>query len=292
MELDNKKKTEKPDIKTVESYFKMLIIAIFSGILAYKVATATWTIDLTKFDFNAFLSLILALFSIGLSILFYFKATDTSNLFYDNTYKFTKDISEILGRIEAGFGERLRHLDEGYSGLRDKFTSPSSTAAAQTIEKTAKEIEDEKKKLEQQMKEKEQILEKLMTRAKIQDKEKSEILESINSKDEHINSLQRELIFLKRKLEKEEIMSEREIIHRYPSRIVELIRTIIAEQLGVELVNEAPTDIISRRFRTRIVETLSERAKSDFQKFTIIDDNNDLTEKGMDLFKNIAKRLL
>ena len=39
------------------------------------------------------------------------KATDTSNNFYDNSYKFTKEISEILGRIEAGFGEKLKHID-------------------------------------------------------------------------------------------------------------------------------------------------------------------------------------
>jgi len=76
-------------------------------------------------DTSTLLSLLLALFSVALSALFYFKATDTSNAFYDNTYKFTKEIAELLVKIESGFGEKLRHLDEGYKNTRSFHVSSS-----------------------------------------------------------------------------------------------------------------------------------------------------------------------
>jgi transposase len=292
MDKENNNKP-KVDIKLIESFFKMFIITLFSGIFAWKLLSSEWIIDMSKFDFNALLSLILALFSVGLSVLFYFKATDTSNLFYDNTYKFTKDISEILGRIEAGFGERLRHLDEGYSGLRDKFSNGNGVSPiTQTIEKTAIEIEEEKKKIEQQMKEKEAILEGLMTRAKLQEKERNEILKNIHSKDEHIQNLNRELQFLKRKLEKDEHMVDREILHNYPVRILEMMKSIVIDKLGQEMSTEASFEFISRRFNNRIIDSLSERAITDFQKFGIISEDKQLTARGYELLRNVGKRLV
>ena len=58
-------------------------------------------------DFPTLLSLLLGFFSVWLASLFYFKATDSSNAFYDNTHKFTAATSQLLAKIEAGFGERL-----------------------------------------------------------------------------------------------------------------------------------------------------------------------------------------
>lgn len=284
---------EKSTVKNIERYFRMVIIAFFAGILGWKLITASWTFNMSNFDFNALLSLLLALFSVALAVFFFFKATDTSNLFYDNTYKFTKDISEILGRIEAGFGERLKHLDEGYSGLRDKFNNGySNVPVVQKIEKTSKEIEEEKKKLEQQMKEKEEILEKLMVRAKVQEKEKNEILKDINSKDEQILNLNREIKYLKRRLDKEETLSERETIHRFPIDIIEMLKVIIMEKLGKELAMEASFELVSKKFETGVTEILTEKGINDLRKFGIVIDGNHLTEKGFDLIQNIAKRLI
>lgn len=97
---------------------------IVGGILlvVWKMLQGRWVIDPAGFPLTDLVALVLAIFAISLSALFYFKATETSNRFYDNSHKFTRDVSEILGRIEAGFGERLRHLDEGYSSLRDHVT--------------------------------------------------------------------------------------------------------------------------------------------------------------------------
>jgi len=99
----------------------ILIIALII-IISWKLLNSDITINIKEFGFSDLISLILAIFAMSLSIAFYFKANETSNLFYDNVYKFTKDTSEILGRIEAGFGEKLRHINEGYVGLRINLT--------------------------------------------------------------------------------------------------------------------------------------------------------------------------
>ena len=92
------------------------ILISFSGVICYKIIISEFNF---QFDFPTFLSLFLSLFSVGLAALFYFKATDTSNSFYDNTYKFTQEIAGLLVKIESGFGEKLSHLDDAYKGMRD-----------------------------------------------------------------------------------------------------------------------------------------------------------------------------
>lgn len=107
--------TDPGRIENRDSWLRFLVVAAVIGVVLWKIATAD--LDLSQFAFSDLLALLLALFAIGLSVAFYFKAAETSNALYDNSDRFTKQISEILGRIEAGFGERLRPLDEGYSGL-------------------------------------------------------------------------------------------------------------------------------------------------------------------------------
>jgi hypothetical protein len=131
-----------------------------------------------------------------LAVMFYYKATDTSNLFYDNTYKFTKDISIILGRIEAGFGERLKHLDEGYSGIRDKiYQTPSSETS------TKKEIEKEEKELQKVIMERDKIIEDLAKRAELQAEEKHSILTSLMEKDRELDTVRNTMNKLQSKIE-------------------------------------------------------------------------------------------
>lgn len=89
-------------------WVKAISTLVTVGIIAYKIYLTP--IELTV-DFPTLLSLLLALFSVGLAALFYFKATETSNTFYDNTYNFTKDIAQLLVKMESGFGERLRNLE-------------------------------------------------------------------------------------------------------------------------------------------------------------------------------------
>jgi hypothetical protein len=98
-------------------------VLVFTGVIAYRVFHANFSafFHFQSFDFSQFISLILAFFSILLSAAFYFKATDTSNKFYDRTYLFMKDLGDILGRMEERFGERLQNISEATGEIRREF---------------------------------------------------------------------------------------------------------------------------------------------------------------------------
>lgn len=149
-------------------WVKAICAVILTAVVAHKIYTTPRTITV---DFPTLLSLLLALFSVGLSALFYFKATDTSNAFYDNTYKFTKDIAELLVKIESGFGERLRHLDEGYSSMRNYFQGAATRPPAD-VEQTKEKLETEQQEIEKVRAERDRIIQQLIERSHLQQAEK------------------------------------------------------------------------------------------------------------------------
>ena len=76
---------------------KAFSLAIFTSVICYKLVASNFTIDAPTL-----LSFLLALFSIILSALFYF-SYETSNKFYDNSFRYTKQIAELLVGIENKF---------------------------------------------------------------------------------------------------------------------------------------------------------------------------------------------
>ncbi|KAF9658915.1 hypothetical protein ABHQ57_00465 [Tenacibaculum sp. ZH5_bin.1] len=289
--MENKKKNEIPEnlkykIKNRESIAKIVLGVILFALIAYKLAVSDLTFDFSNFSFSDLLSLTLAIFAIALSVAFYFKATDTSNKFYDNTFKFTKDISEILGRIEAGFGERLRHLDEGYTGLRDKFDG-GFQISAEEIETTKKELEEEKIKLEKERTEKDEILSSIMKKAKLSEKEKQEVLEKLESKENEISILSKELHFLKRELRQ----GENELRHNYPFVISKMANNFITnENLDISMIIEAPISFIRRKIKFD-KENHPRIFFDRFSKYGVIEENGTFTAKGIELLKDVAKRI-
>jgi predicted PurR-regulated permease PerM len=96
-------------------FFWLIICAVVLGIAAFIIFGDAVRL-LEEITLAGMVSIGLAFFAIGLSVGFYLKTNEISATFYDNTYKFTQEVSEILGRIEerfGGVGERLRHMDEG-----------------------------------------------------------------------------------------------------------------------------------------------------------------------------------
>ena len=85
-------------------WVKAICVVILTAIVAYKICVAPTIINI---DFPTLLSLLLALFSVGLSALFYFKATDTSNTFYDNTSSSQKILRSFWSKLRAA-------LENGY----------------------------------------------------------------------------------------------------------------------------------------------------------------------------------
>jgi hypothetical protein len=181
MAIDDHKPRQPSRYLRISLIRDILIIAI-TILVAWKLLNAKITLDLSGFSFNDLLALLLALFSVWLSVAFYLKASDTSNQFYDNTYKFTKEISELLGRIEEGFGERLRHLDEGYAGIRDRVERWQDYISAPTNSEIQHE-KDEIMRIEQNY---QQLIDQLTSRAKIAESEKESIKQQLNAANQDL----------------------------------------------------------------------------------------------------------
>ena len=154
------------------SFFKKTICIVASICVVIFVIFICIIIYKNNFTTESILSTLLAFFSIFISIFFYFKADETSSKFYDSSYKFMKDISVTLGKIEERFGEKLNSLSDKVSHL-----DRESKAATE-------EIEDKQEN-------KDRIINELMEKANLNEAERSEYKKMLESKDQEIEQLRR-----------------------------------------------------------------------------------------------------
>jgi hypothetical protein len=256
-------------------FLRDLLLVALLAVIALKLLNADVKIDLASFSFNDFLALVLALFSVALSVAFYFKANEASNQFYDNTYKFTKDMSEILGRIEAGFGERLRHLDEGYSGMRDRLDKLPHYGATPSDVK-AEEEEIKRKEAEQRA-----VLEDLAERAKLAEHEKRALFANLEEKNEELEQARMEL--------------RRMHASRQPSGSTVQIRTDLAQYIGNRLAKSFPPNkpITSTQIRRTFAENkprIADAALHDMRDIGLLDSNDELTRDGVMILQAELRR--
>ena len=167
-----------------------IISLIFVGLLCV-------TIYKNSFSVESILSTLLAFFSIFISVFFYFKADETSSKFYDSSYRFMKDISVTLGKIEERFGEKLNSLNDKVSHLdRER-------------KKVSEEIEDKQE-------DKDRMINELMEKANLNAEEKAAYKKELEKKEMEIAQLQsyrmraeREAAMLRRRIERTpEVMDE------------------------------------------------------------------------------------
>ncbi|VUD69049.1 hypothetical protein TDB9533_04413 [Thalassocella blandensis] len=255
-----------------------LVILIFFGMMSFKLFSMELSLDIKEFGFTDLLSMLVAFFAIALSVAFYFKATDTSNRFYDNSYAFTKDVSEILGRMEAGFGERLRHLDEGYTGIRDKFDKLpfDSAKALEDIEKENLEI---KKKEEEQRK----TLEELAQKAHLAENEKIALFEHMSK----ISSELEESKIEARRLEKRLRMNE--MRHGGDSfKVLEFLARKIAESRDPDISPKSPRSGHGHLFN-KIRDDIPRGAIRELERYGYIDDDGHLTREAIERMRMIER---
>ncbi len=146
-----------------------LIIVVFLCLMMYK----------NNFSIESLLSLLLAFFSIFISIFFYFKASDTSNNFYDKSYDIMKDVSVTLGKIEAQFGEKLSIMNEKLATL---------THAEVEKKEELVMVEDDTQK----------IIDEFIAKEKIDKQEKEEFIKQLQEKQKESEMLKMQLSRLER----------------------------------------------------------------------------------------------
>ena len=245
------------------------VIAIVSAVV-YRMATAELNL---QFDFPAFLSLLLALFAVGLSALFYFKTTETSNAFYDNTHKFTREVSQILGRIEAGFGERLRHLDEGYTGLRDKFEKLPFD-----VSKAKEQEEEEKQEVAKKEAEIQELLNNLAERAQLAETEKNELFAKLEQTQDELMMSKRELHHVQRRIRNAE-EGPTDIDPGFREYLLHFLEENATPRMGERI----PSSLVNREFR-KILDELNDGARHYMVRHDLLDNEGDLTMGGSALY--------
>lgn len=147
-----------------------VIVLAVGLVVADKLYRSDLSLSLVNLTTTDFLSLVLAFFSIWLSMMFYWKADESSQRFYDDTYKFTRDVSTMLGRIESGFGSHLQHLNENYGRLDNRMDRLTKT------EKEAEDVVETKvEDVRSAQESTEKLFEDLAQKAKLDEREKAEL---------------------------------------------------------------------------------------------------------------------
>jgi hypothetical protein len=258
---------------------KDVILLALSIVIIWRVALAN--ISLNGFSFNDLLSLLLAVFSVSLSVAFYFKANETSNQFYHNTYEFTKDISELLGRIESGFGERLRHIEEGTSTMNDKigklpgYTGPT----VQQVQTEEGEVKRLKFKLDQ-------LIADFANQAHIAENEKIELIKKLSETSEELATAKNTLMIMEKssngqdqELKTRRIIPPLGIVLRYVSRRMRKSSEMdpIDGFTSIEAVNDS-FEAIKGDLQVTVLR--------DMAAHDLVDQDFHLTERGKQRLKN------
>tara|TARA_R110001583_G_C5620443_1_gene406223 strand:+ start:458 stop:1345 length:888 start_codon:yes stop_codon:yes gene_type:complete len=200
-ELDNKNITKTET--SIWDYAKSLSLVVVVVAISIKLCSSDMEL---KMDVPTFLSIALALFSVGLSAIFYFKATDTSNKFYDNSYRYTKDVAQLLVKIESGFGERLKKLDEGYLSMKEEiqkmptYSVKGEDSLKLEIERTKKELKFEKDELNKIKKDQNLLVKHTVENSQLHENEKNDILQKLTEKEEEAEEAQQQVLKLNKRL--------------------------------------------------------------------------------------------
>jgi hypothetical protein len=279
---DYKTESEKAEEILANEYFPRwgtgVALVIFVAAVAYKIITSPFNLQI---DFTAILSLVLALFAVWLSALFYFKATESSNKFYENTYRHTKDIAQLLTRIESGFGERLRHLDEGYTSMRDRFAQSPMVAVAK------KEIKAEEEHIEEKIKEREELVTKLLEKTQLQFAEKQHFMSELAVKDAELKSALLELTRLRADLENTEEIAGTAT----PEFLRKYLEMSILPRLGSpETLADLPASMIMRLFPK--IAPQDSAFFRDMSRVGFTNEERDLTLKGAEYIRLLARQKL
>ncbi|KKO03713.1 hypothetical protein LCGC14_0091400 [marine sediment metagenome] len=260
---------------------KAFAVIVLISITAYKIAVTPFNF---VFDFPSLLSLLLAFFSVGLAALFYFKATETSNTFYDNTYKFTREIAQLITKMESGFGERLRHLDEGYSSVRDHIQRMPS---GERVREAQKKLEEGEETLDKTSEERNALIMQLIDRAHLQEEEKTKFMAELRENEEQLKKTQNEMAQLKRRVTISRMKSARgqhDTLLDDPG-FIEYTEKHVLDRIwhsGRRLTEPA----LKRRF-SGIVESLEQGYVMDLNKWGVVDDDNELTDFGASYLQRI-----
>ena len=272
-------------------------VVIVLAVVAWRLAWAGFSVDLSKFDFSDLLAMILALFAIAMAVAFYFKTTDSSNQFYDNIYNFTQKTSEILGRIEERFGERLKHLDEGYFKMQSRFDSfsKSPNELLHKGKETAGQEEVEKGKLREANEEMQKLMNELYEKAKMQETQREEF-------NARLQQLTRERAAAQERIK--EMEADRDRMQMQLSRVEhdmmlgmeglppDVIEHLLHHPEMRELIMTDASPEILRRHSRRFFMDLPDEITKRLREAGVVDPRGQITPAGALMLRSLGRRYL
>lgn len=274
-------KTKNVETASLWEWVKAICTLVTVGVVSYKIYLTP--IALTV-DFPTLLSLLLAMFSVALAALFYFKATETSNTFYDNTYNFTKDIAQLLAKMESGFGEKLRNLDEGYSSMRDYIQNGSSNTSE--IDDTKQKIAGEKEEIEKVISERNEIVNELLEKSQLQTNEKNRIVKQLADKESELEASQKELSKMNNRLLVEKI--KRRENREMDSGMEGFTEKFIVNKLGADRILRLTSMGLMKKVDD-ILQNAPHQYLDDLERLGYFDGG--FTREGVVFIRRIAERI-
>ena len=250
-----------------------------AGVILYKIATSNLSFDASSLDTTDVLSVILAIFAVALSVMFYFKGSEESSKFYNNSYQFTKEISELLGRIEAGFGEKLRHIDDGYSTIGKRLDDVLALRA-----KANERLKEEEEEVETASLDRDKIISALLEKANVSEEERQRIRAELEEKEKELSYAKKQAMRYRTQV--------RELERATISRVevdpeLDNYLRITGDIIGFDHLIHAPISWLNRRLKEHLphlpsdyIEVLSRRG--------LLNAEGELTEEGRIVMKRWA----
>lgn len=251
------------DWKTIINRVTWLFIflaLLFSIVACVKLLDLKIETDISL-NSEVVLAFLISFFSLGLSIMFYFKTEETSNRFYDNTYKFTSDTSKILGEIKGEFGEKLQSIDSGYVRIAD--------AISPTTGGLIKQLETVKKELDKSNSNDRASLKNIRQMSKVELQERLKWLESrINKADTNLDKILKETSSPLR------------------DRVLSYTRRRLVEKLGGRSIMHMSDEDLSKKFKILIEESVvPQNYIGDLKELSFIDEKGYLSIEFIDIIR-------
>ncbi len=274
-------KSEK--IKEREFWLKLGVVVFFSLVIGiplfWHLITGNFEINISDLKLESILTILISFFAILLSVLFYFKANDSSNQFYNNSYTFTKDISETLRGIEAGFGEKLRNIDKGYEDFRKSFENYITPTEKVEIKK---EVEEEKKKLKEIIEQKDGIISELEEKTNLSKQDLNRYLKQIKEKELQLKEKNEQIQLIKNQLN----INDRVFLNK--NQYYNLRKYLRIKFFPKINKNILTSGMMTRRYFRELSKEFNTKFLYDMNNAGFVDQRNELTHSGLKFIREVA----
>ena len=152
---------------------------------------------------------------------------------------------------------------------------------------------EEGKKVKKKEEEMEQLIQDLVKKAQLQDKEKGELFKKWREKDKELVNAKSELQFLQERLAIEEKLKSYQatpLSLELPRNLVLYIKRRLLKEFGLESVLEASRQVLLHRFES-VKSSFAPSFLEALREFDIVDDHEVLTNKGIQILKEIAANI-